>query len=512
MNVEEVQNLLQEHSAKQAEAQLKWQQQQQQQQDEALKLLTVNINKTLEGLGEKMVEKMMTKAATTTQTISSPRVPGLNATKLADHAERASSGLNARSLADQQHQGCSKDVSNIQQRNMGDAEGRSSGAYSGTTVSGRGSIQEDEMSVAASDGLLSSPGGKRARLSSTDDGSKRTKSIVSWVDQTQQQVSTEQDSTWATDYWSKQAEKGFEVRQDLGQEINSAIAGASKVFFRKHLNDEEALKLMESSKIPSNCKFLKVMKVNKEIWCRASTPGPVRSKDVVYQRWQECHAAMTANSLRTADCLNRTHEMYTETFGTLSDQVQLIKDAILTGKQEEAKELVECLSDTLKGSQKTLSDQLKESVEYNKDGLILAGKTNTMINKIRREAFRPSLPEDLKEVAEEPTEEPEEFLFGDNLKERVLQIKGDKSVRNEFEKKEPQKKPVTTNTQQKGTKWVNSKVSQKPQGDQYQKGQPKNNNNNNKRSYGERTGRQEERKPRHHNKENRPRNNSQRRR
>ena len=80
------------------------------------------------------------------------------------------------------------------------------------------------------------------------------------------------------------------------------------------------------------------------------------------------------------------------------------------------------------------SKSMQPIMDKLKNALKLAGKTNQQINTHRRDSFKPSIPPELRKLNESP-EEDSERLFGDNLKEKVSQLKGENLVRDEFLRK-----------------------------------------------------------------------------
>ena len=81
-----------------------------------------------------------------------------------------------------------------------------------------------------------------------------------------------------------------------------------------------------------------------------------------------------------------------------------------------------------------ISKPLLPIMDKLKDALKLAGKTSQQINSHRRDSFKPSIPPELRKLMESPEEE-SEWLFGDNLKDRFSQLKGENSIRDEFLRK-----------------------------------------------------------------------------
>lgn len=198
-------------------------------------------------------------------------------------------------------------------------------------------------------------------------------------------------------FWSTQTAH-FEETRKYGPEVNSNIAEAGKVFWQREIsNEEEAKVLLERNKIPSNCKFLEVLKVNKEIW--SETSADIRTKDVALQKGMETLGRGAASILRAANLIQ--------------DLVANVQD------------------DT--GQYKKAMDPVVEAV---KDGLVLLGKVRLQLNSHRRECFKGSLPQHLKNMATKPEIEFEEYLFGDDINKRLTDIRGDNAVRAEFKKKQ----------------------------------------------------------------------------
>ena len=189
------------------------------------------------------------------------------------------------------------------------------------------------------------------------------------------------------EYWSVQV-ADYEVAANVGPEVQSMITGASKIFWEKEMSDERLEKTLDVSKHPSNCGFLTVQQVNKEIW--GATSGEIRAKDFNLQKIQETHAAMSSNLIQAISTLSGNKEQL-----------------------RHAQPIIEKLNVALK----------------------LAGKTSQQLNAHRRESFKPSLPTDLKKLVEKPGTE-STWLFGENLKERMAMVRGDNTVREAFEKKE----------------------------------------------------------------------------
>ena len=140
--------------------------------------------------------------------------------------------------------------------------------------------------------------------------------------------------------------------------------------------------------------------VNKEI-CTV-TVSDIRTKDWALQKIQSTHNNMTSNVLQA------------------SSELDIIKD--------QWKTIVQVNPGIKLPNLNTAIDKLKDSLK-------LAGRTNQKINDYRREAFKPSIPKNLTKLLEKP-EENAKLLFGDNLKARMEEIKGDNSIKQELTKRD----------------------------------------------------------------------------
>ena len=197
------------------------------------------------------------------------------------------------------------------------------------------------------------------------------------------------------EFWTGQT-ASYETSRKYGPEVYSAIAGAGKVFWCKEITKEEELNsLLERSKIPSNCTFLNVLKVNKEAW--SETRPDVRTRDCNVQKSMESLGQGAACVIQAADHL---HNLKSELVSANPEITQ--KFAPVFG----------CI----------------------KDALMLFGRMKLQMNNQRRESFKDSLPDRLKSIVSKPEEEFQEFLFGDDLPKRLAEIRGDISIRDEFKR------------------------------------------------------------------------------
>ena len=209
------------------------------------------------------------------------------------------------------------------------------------------------------------------------------------------------------EYWARLESQYQSEEKKLGPEVNSSLAGATKVFWQNSINEDKLQRTLESSRVPSNCTYLSVQQVNKEIW--SCTSGDICTKDWSLQKVQEMHGAMSANIIQAANLLYKIKAEFAEV-------------------------------------SKDLGSKLNPAIDKLRDALILAGKSNLQLNTHRREAFKPSIPADLKRLVDKPTEDSRQWLFGDNIKERLAEIRGENSIRQEFMKKDNITLQKRTNT------------------------------------------------------------------
>ena len=75
------------------------------------------------------------------------------------------------------------------------------------------------------------------------------------------------------EYWAGQVAHYQMDQSKEGPEITSSLTGACKVFWQKAINEDTLKQTLESSKVPSNCQYLRVQQVNREIWSCTSGRG-----------------------------------------------------------------------------------------------------------------------------------------------------------------------------------------------------------------------------------------------
>ena len=187
-------------------------------------------------------------------------------------------------------------------------------------------------------------------------------------------------------YW-EQAASQYEAQNDFGPEILSHLACAMTRFWTLSLDEEKLKALKDKAKIPSNCKFMGVKETNKPVFTTASPNA--RTLDIAIQKIQGTHAAMSSH---------------------LMQAVTELKTAMTDSSRT-----------------KVVADRLK-------DALMLAGDGNQQLNSLRRSIFKPTIPAHLKKICDSPPEDAEN-LFGDNIQEKLTEIKADNALREEFKSK-----------------------------------------------------------------------------
>ena len=189
-------------------------------------------------------------------------------------------------------------------------------------------------------------------------------------------------------YW-EQAASQYEVQNDFGPEVMSHLACAMNRFWTLSLEEDKLKTLKDKAKIPSNCRFMSVKETNKPVFTTASPNA--RTLDLAIQKMQVTHAAMASHIMHAVTELKSS----------------------MNGEQS--------------SHTKAVADRLK-------DALMLAGDNNQQLNALRRSIFKPTIPTHLKKICDLPPEDAEK-LFGDNIQEKLSEIKADNALRDEFKSK-----------------------------------------------------------------------------
>ena len=158
-------------------------------------------------------------------------------------------------------------------------------------------------------------------------------------------------------------------------EISSSIASASKTFWEKPLKEDSFKRKFEAGKLPSNCTYLTTKFTNPEIFI--NLPTFQRTVDSKIQDIQKVHAASVSLLSTTASYL-----------GTSSLTTQ--------GQNKET--------------------DFKIPLNFLKDSLSLAGKANQMLNQLRRQLIKPTLPPKYCQLAD-IADDSATYLFGDKISE-----------------------------------------------------------------------------------------------
>ena len=171
----------------------------------------------------------------------------------------------------------------------------------------------------------------------------------------------------------------FKLDEECGPDINPTLAEALKDVWCKRLTKEKAKKRLEKYNRPENCKDLRTVKVNPEIFGNISDAS--RSHDIKMQKMQTTLVRGTIPVVQTLDILMR-----------------------------------------LKPNQKIGNKELGELKQLASDTIGLLSHANQQILQMRRNAMSPQLSTEYKQLK---TDVPSDstLLFGDDLKQRLATIK-----------------------------------------------------------------------------------------
>lgn len=185
---------------------------------------------------------------------------------------------------------------------------------------------------------------------------------------------------------------------------------------------------LETAAIPSNCNFLLPKRTNTEIWKTLSNFH--RSTDVKMQDIQNMHSASVAMLLKASSTLvEKSGDANADTKGPLNDL---------------------------------------------KDAMNLAGKTSQLLNQVRRDLIKPSLPKEYVALATE-VEEDSEWLFGSSVCERLEKLKKENQLKSLLERGQKRRFEPSSN---KGPSYKPQKRANYHNGQSQSKKPYRSNNNN----------------------------------
>lgn len=170
--------------------------------------------------------------------------------------------------------------------------------------------------------------------------------------------------------------------QDFGPEVTSFISEAYKKTVERPISKETMERMKNDHKIPSNCKFFQVPKLNPEIWQNLTTKG--RLSDLKIQQIQ--------NTLS----LNLTF-------------------------------LVEITQEITRNAAKIPRDISTKLLKLALDSANVAGTQMQELNKKRRLEVKPFLSQEYQGICTAKLA-PSEYLFGENLAETLKSTKATASV------------------------------------------------------------------------------------
>jgi len=92
----------------------------------------------------------------------------------------------------------------------------------------------------------------------------------------------------------------YREEEEMGAEIIAPLMSTAKVMWIKKLDSKKLKAKLESHKVPSNCKFMRVKSCNKFIWAQAKC----RSEDIKFQAIQQSLLKSEVCVLRAAEALS----------------------------------------------------------------------------------------------------------------------------------------------------------------------------------------------------------------
>ena len=205
----------------------------------------------------------------------------------------------------------------------------------------------------------------------------------------------------------QQASIWEEVEQEYATEAATgppigieSVVGKAQLMFSKSMHPEFMKLKLENTKVPENCPFMLTKRINPEIWALASTEA--HNIDIKAQKVTTRIARVQSRVLQATE--------------------DLIK---LANKVDE------------KGYRQTPSEEEYLVVlNHLREATALGGSGFISINNLRRLNVKPFVNPKMKEIIEEVQEEKvEEWLFGDNLDKRIVQIRDKAKTDQELIKK-----------------------------------------------------------------------------
>ena len=152
-------------------------------------------------------------------------------------------------------------------------------------------------------------------------------------------------------YWLQSTEE-YDDDVEVGPEVSSSMASATKIFWEKSLSEDKLKSKIESGKLPANSGFIKTKRCTTEVW--VTLGDQIRSLDYKLQKVQKLLAASASHIVQPSSKLT--------------------------------KQLVSSKQPTVD------SFDVKVTLTLLKNALSLAGKLNQSINQLRRNFIKPSLP------------------------------------------------------------------------------------------------------------------------
>lgn len=221
-------------------------------------------------------------------------------------------------------------------------------------------------------------------------------------------------------YWDDIPEV-YQEKTEFGPECLSSLSSAVKLMFTRPIPADKLSQLLDEAKIPANCQFMAVKKVNVPIWSRQDQK---RDNDLNITKTQRSWIKSSTGYLELAQEISEAKEQ-----GRLIDT--------------------------------------KKMLGIIKSSLCIAGHANQLTNQYRRQGLivEPSLSALRKDVPEGDT-----LLFGDDLEKRIVSIQNNQKLVSAVNKRSapPQSSPGSRPSQssQNGRHFSSQPSSKRPKKNQ----------------------------------------------
>ena len=162
----------------------------------------------------------------------------------------------------------------------------------------------------------------------------------------------------------------FVGEEELGEELDESTVVFLKKRFEKEIKEEHLTDINNKYKTPSNAKFIKAPKTNKEIW-RKLNNNLVKKKDKQLLNMNE-------NIAKATICFSKLYE--------------------------------------------SVPREMTEIRDNFKDGLTLLAQTAREFDLVRRDRQRFSLPPELRSICNSDTQTSNGLLYGENIEKKIKEV------------------------------------------------------------------------------------------